>query len=159
MKNETINTELNFINPMNLVEEFSNPKLIIHETVESIFYEHWNFEKDLTFEELLNSDCGGEDEHGNEIEMSMKDFLEDTRANGFWAYAATKENELHFWRGKLETLEEIMMILGHELGHLAEFAKEQFGGQGEDFTEEDSADKYGIVAVWAYRYAKQILEK
>ena len=78
----------------NTLDQYQIPELVIHGTPESIFDAHWNFEKDLTFEELLASECGGADD---EPTGTLKELFEATRDNGFWAFTSLKENTVHLW--------------------------------------------------------------
>lgn len=140
-----------FMNPQikDTLEKFKIPELIIHSSCESIFDAHWNFEKDLTFEELLDCECGGADD---ESKGTLRELFEDTKTNGFWAFSSTKEHKIHLWFQSKPDTETLMMVLGHELGHLfvdkLDFEKNTDEAQ-EYFRDENNADLFGIISVFA----------
>lgn len=142
----------------NTLDQYQIPELVIHGTPESIFDAHWNFEKDLTFEELLASECGGADD---EPAGTLKELFEATRDNGFWGFTSVPENKIHLWFAERPDLETLLLLIGHELGHIFEEKLEKEGLSDEEkeyFRHEENSDLFGIACVFANRLANQYLQ-
>ena len=142
-----------------ILNRFQPPTLQIHRTVESIFNEHWNFEKDMTLEELLKCETGS---HDDEPMGTLADMLEDTRMNKFWAFMALKENILHIWFDEKPDMETLLVLIGHEVGHIFEEkfdAKKKRSEGAEYMRHENNADIWGASAAMTYQLANQFLEQ
>lgn len=143
---------------LDILENHEKPELVYHETAESIFDAHWNFEKNLTFEELLKSKCGGADDQPN---VTLADMFEATKENGFWAFISLKENKLHLWFEMFPDLELLRLVIGHEIGHIFE---EKFDGEekpdetAEYMRHENNSDLWGVAVVFAMRLSNEYLK-
>lgn len=119
-------------------------KLIKHDTPESIITRYFNFEEDLAFTLADVGELGGEDGDGNAVALSVGQMLEGIRDAKFWGFSIKPKGEVHVWAAPDAPRERLMMLLGHEIGHLQ---GEQLDGTVE---EEERADTYGEVAALAY---------
>lgn len=152
------NLELRETKTMNIKTELNldEPKigLKIHYTPQSIFDAFWNHEGNLSFEELLQSEMGGIDSDGEEITCTLAETFEAMKENGFWGFSNNKTNTVHIWLTDKNDIEQIRMILGHEIGHLLEDNSEY--SPIEDLRGEQRADNYGKACVLTERFLKQI---
>jgi hypothetical protein len=125
-------------------------QLVKHDTPESIVTRHFNFEEDPAFTLADIGSLGGEDEAGNEVEFSTEQMLEGIRETKFWGFSIKPKMEVHVWASADAPRERLMMLLGHEIGHLR---GEQLDGTVE---EEERADTYGEVAALAFTMMGQV---
>lgn len=133
---------------------FPLPSLKQHGDCESIFNEFWNFEKDLTFEELLQCKAGGEDHSGEEVcEGTLAEVFEATKELGFWAFSNTITNEIHVWNSGGLLFRELLALIAHEFGHLVENHLQRGAEETDEAFEERKADGYAWAAVWANHFA------
>lgn len=140
------------------LKRFPMPELVFHETAESIFNEHWNFEKDLTFEELLQCECGGGDD---ERAGTLRETFAATKENGFWAFTSTRDGKVHVWfDGKQFDTHSLFFLIGHEIGHLLEehFQAEVVEDEYLEYLRhENNSDLWGVAAVLTYRLVQQYI--
>lgn len=126
-------------------------RVIRHETAESIAAHHWRCEEEgITLAELRGCEIGGVTPDGEEASISFDAWMDGMTANGFWGYAATDEREVHLWAGPTATDEQILMLLGHELGHLLE---PEFAAEAPipELNSEAWADTCGAVTLRAFQ--------
>jgi hypothetical protein len=128
--------------------------LIRHDSPESIFNEFWNFEKDLSFEELLEQTFGGIDGEGNEVEMPMSESFEAVKSTEFWGFSNSKTNTIHIWSAVELPPDTLRVLIGHEIGHLLE---EQQLSEVPELADEQRADNYGKCTVLTERFLLQII--
>lgn len=139
----------------NLISKDLKIGLQMHTTPESIFNEHWNFKKDMTFEELLKSPCGGEDERGVEIEMTLQELFDGMVENKYWGFADLKARKIHIWVAagfEIET-DVLRILIGHEVGHILE--QKQLD-ENPYIAEEQRCDNYGLACLQMEAFIRQL---
>lgn len=120
-------------------------EIVKHETAESIFHAFWSFGEDVPLDEILKGSAGGCDADGNEAEeMPMSELLEATKENGFWAFSDCPKSRIHVWDGSGLSERQMMILLGHEVGHILESGKLH---EVPEVAEEQKADRYGVGCV------------
>jgi hypothetical protein len=138
-----------------MVENF---KLTTYPTVESINIAFYSFEEPATIEDLMASEHGGYDEHGNEITFTFEEVLSALRDMGYWGFSNVETGDVHVWIENA-TDEQLLFLLGHEIGLIIEHRIEEGKEAGnEDVAEEEHADRYGLAATLAYQWMKEIRE-
>lgn len=136
------------------LKNFEMPELVHHSTAESIFNEHWNFEKDLSFEELLQSKCADDE--------TLETVFEQTKENGFWAFMSLNDNRVHVWMDPAHYCNEtLFFLIGHEIGHRlqehfqSKLSKNEFK---EYMRNESNADLWGVGALFTYRLVQTFIK-
>ena len=89
----------------------------------------------------------GLDMDGNYLKISVNEFLARVQKYGVWGFAHKETMTIHAWKKGDAEMENVLKVLGHEIGHL-------MGEQLEDEeAEENRADGYGTAASLAWRFA------
>lgn len=138
--------------------KLDDPKIELrfHTTPESIFNEFWNFEKDMTFGELLASTMGGSTGEGEEIETTLQETFDGMVENKYWAFAEIKKQMIHVWIAAGEQIETdiLRIVIGHEIGHILE---EKELSENVFIADEQRADNYGLACFWTEKFLGRIL--
>lgn len=149
---------------MSLNKEF---KLQQYTTIEELECVHWD--NQITIDDLKDDkiDCYGTiDQNGNESVMSWQDMKKSCEQMGYWGFADSRDNTIHFWLKEdyKISFEELLFFFGHEMGHLMKGgikpSEEDYSENSEEhWKEEERADEYGYVAKMAYKFTNEILNK
>jgi hypothetical protein len=136
--------------------DLENPRitLVRHDTPESIFNEFWNFEKDLTWAELLEQEMEGVTADGDEVKATLADAFEGIKAMDFWGFSNSITNDVHIWTSDSLKIDDLRILIGHEIGHLLE---ELPLSDDPDIADEQRADNYGKCAVLTERFLQRII--
>lgn len=98
------------------------------------------FERDIDKVKI----CKGYDDEGNPWKCTSDEFLKYIRKNGCWAFIDL-DNTIHIWHRKNTSIEKLVELLAHELGHTQRPYKY-------DLKEEEiKAGKYSHTARYAYQ--------
>ena len=113
------------------------------ESIEQLMRREWK-SKDIS-----GCTIGGYDASGEEFEMPIEQVVEAVRAQGCSAFCDVENRVVHYWIGDASP-EDVIEMLGHEIGHIAE----KFQGPAEEVKkmlgDEVAAMRYGEVARAAY---------
>lgn len=92
-------------------------------------------------------------EKGKKETMPMSSFTKTIAKRGYWGFVLNKK-ELHIWYNNKCTFKDLLVAIGHELGHLERpFTKP--GGR----LEEIKASKYERIVKLAYKITTDLLKE
>jgi hypothetical protein len=122
---------------MRIPEPLPDVQLVTYASARDIVYHFFRFDgEDYDPAEFQG---GFEDEHGEAHEMSFDEFVEATEEQDCWAWVDKHARIIHLWPGSA-TDKELLVLLGHELGHVTGMPLEG------EMAEEERCDGYGLVA-------------
>lgn len=103
----------------------------------------------IPYEDLLEAENGGLDEHGNEVTYTREQMLEGMKRSGCWAFADTNTNTIHAWADASAEPQLVVHMLAHEVGHLTGTP------DPDEFQDEMRAEQFGAVAAQAFALFSQ----
>ncbi len=128
----------------------SQATLRIHNSPESAFSALYG----VDFAEI--DSIGGVDGKGEETECDPKAAMDGMRMMGLWGCCHPDSATVYVWASPEASDSYLLMLLGHELGHIIKDGPFEVSTSSEHVPEEQDADRYGWAATEAYRMLRII---
>jgi hypothetical protein len=118
-------------------DRLSSLKVIKHNTIESLQSVFW----ETTIDKLKDLQIEADTNNGNVVKMDAATEKSQIENNGYWGFAITDKNEIHYWAKPDVNKADLISFFAHELGHIVGTADK------DDWQEELRADSYAVVAL------------
>lgn len=122
-------------------------KLIKHDSIESLESVFWG----VPVNELQNIKIEADTSSGEILKSNYTEHKKQIENNGYWGFAITDKNEIHYWAKPDTSKEDLIFFFAHELGHIVGTPDK------DDWEEELRADSYAEVTLKTFEFLNSII--